>query len=85
VYLPLARLASALAARGRNVDRVPLSFYRDRSFYTMRTDAFDRFATRLEQRFTADEIRAMMAAAGLTGVVVSSGAPHWCAVGYRAD
>src|SRR4051812_15147360 len=80
VYLPLARLARLLGAAGMDVERLPLSFYRDRSFYTMRTDAFDRFGTRLEQRFTADEIRAMMQAAGLTDVVVSPSSPYWCAV-----
>jgi ubiquinone/menaquinone biosynthesis C-methylase UbiE len=85
VYLPLARLSRVLDRLGVGVDAMPLSFYRDRSFYTMRTDAFDRFATRLEQRFTADEIRSMMAAAGLRDVVVSDGPPYWCAVGRRAD
>jgi SAM-dependent methyltransferase len=85
VYLPLARLSRLLDRRGIDVEAMPLSFYRDRSFYTMRTDAFDRFATRLEQRFTADEIRSMMTAAGLRDVVVSDGPPYWCAVGRRAD
>jgi SAM-dependent methyltransferase len=84
VYLPLARLARLASATGRDVRRLPLSFYRDRSFYTMRTDAFDRFSTRLEQRFTAAEIRSMMAAAGLVDVVLSDGPPYWCAVGRRA-
>jgi SAM-dependent methyltransferase len=84
VYLPLARLSAVLERVGVDIERVPLSYYRDRSFYTMRTDAYDRFGTRLEQRFTADEIRAMMAAAGLRDVVVSSSAPYWCAVGRRA-
>src|SRR3954468_20793218 len=84
VSLPLARLARLLGAAGMDVERLPLSFYRDRSFYTMRTDAFDRFGTRLEQRFTADEIRAMMQAAGLTDIVVSPTSPYWCAVGRRA-
>jgi ubiquinone/menaquinone biosynthesis C-methylase UbiE len=84
VYLPLARLARVVEATGRDVERVPLSFYRDRSFYTMRTDAFDRFSTRLEQRFTAGEIRAMMERAGLTDVVFSDAPPYWCAVGRRA-
>ena len=84
LYLPLARLARVLEAAGLDVERVPLSFYRDRSFYTMRTDAFDRFSTRLEQRFTADQIRAMMTAAGLTDIVFSASPPYWCAVGRRA-
>ena len=55
VYWPLARLARFVERRGRNPELVPLSIYRDSSFYTMRTDALDRFGTRLEQRFTADD------------------------------
>ncbi len=84
VYFPLARLARLADAAGRDVQRLPLSYYRERSFYTMRTDAFDRFSTRLEQRFTAAEIRSMMEAAGLTDIVFSDGTPFWCAVGRRA-
>jgi ubiquinone/menaquinone biosynthesis C-methylase UbiE len=84
VYLPLARLAKLLGALGANADSVPLAFYRNRSFYTMRTDAFDRFATRLEQRFTAAEVREMMEAAGLVDVQISPTEPYWCAVGRKA-
>jgi hypothetical protein len=50
----------------------------------MRTDAFDRFSTRLEQRFTAGEVVAMMRAAGLDHVVLSPSEPFWCAVGRRS-
>jgi SAM-dependent methyltransferase len=84
VYWPLARFAALAERAGRPVENLPLSFYRDRSFYTMRTDAFDRFSTRLEQRFTAQQIRAMMTAAGLVDIVFSPSAPYWCAVGRRA-
>ena len=84
VYLPLARAARLLAAAGVNVERFPLAYYRERSFYTMRTDAFDRFSTRLEQRFTAEEVKAMMRAAGLEDVALSPSEPYWCAVGRRA-
>jgi SAM-dependent methyltransferase len=52
VYYPLASLAAIMERRGRDVTNFPLSFYRDRSFYSMRTDALDRFGTRLEQRFS---------------------------------
>lgn len=83
VYYPLARGAAALERVGLDVENVPLSAYRHRSFYMMRTDALDRFGTRLEQRFTAAEVRQMMLDAGLTDVVVSPGAPYWCAVGRR--
>ena len=83
VYLPLARLARLLERRGRNVDGLPLSSYRHRSLYTLRTDAHDRFATRLEQRFTAAQIERMMLDAGLEDVVFSQEPPFWCAVGRR--
>lgn len=84
LYLPLARVSRLLERAGRQVETVPLSYYRDSSLYTMRTDALDRFGTRLEQRFTADEIAEMMAAAGLGEIHISSGPPYWCAVGRRA-
>jgi ubiquinone/menaquinone biosynthesis C-methylase UbiE len=84
VYWPLARFAALVERTGRSAEGLPLAFYRGRSFYTMRTDAFDRFGTRLEQRFTAPQIRAMMEAAGLTDVVFSPSPPYWCAVGRRA-
>ena len=83
VYLPLARTARALERRGRAVEDFPLGFYRHRSFYTLRTYAYDRFSTRLEQRFNADEIRSMMQAAGLEDIVFSPQPPFWCVVGRR--
>jgi hypothetical protein len=64
---------------------MPLSVYRDKSFYTMRTDALDRFGTRLEQRFTAVQIRKMMQTADLDDICFSDGPPYWCAVGRRRD
>jgi hypothetical protein len=66
-----------------DVEAFPLSAYRRRTFYTMRTDALDRFGTRLEHRFTAHEIRTMMEKAGLKQVVFNESAPYWCAVGYK--
>jgi SAM-dependent methyltransferase len=84
VYLPMARLARLAERLGIDVDVVPLSTYRRSSFYTMRTDALDRFGTRLEKRFSAGEVLAMMEAAGLERVELSSEPPRWCAVGYRS-
>ena len=83
VYLPLARTACALEKTGINVDNFPLNAYRNCSFYTMRTDALDRFGTRLEQRFTRTQIKTMMERAGLERVEFSTNQPFWCAVGYR--
>jgi ubiquinone/menaquinone biosynthesis C-methylase UbiE len=83
VYFPLARAARLAEKYGLPVESFPLSYYREASFYTMRTDALDRFGTRLEQRFTADEIREMMLAAGLERIRFREGPPHWCALGFR--
>lgn len=85
VYWPLARLARLGESLGLDVGSFPMSFYRDRSFYVMRTDALDRFGTQLEQRFTRAEIQEMMLGAGLTNIVFSEGAPFWCAVGRRSS
>ena len=84
VYLPLARLALLFDKAGFNVRNIPLSAYRNLSFYTMRTDSLDRFGTRLEQRFTRIEIENMMKKSGLEKIEFSSDLPYWCAVGYRA-
>jgi hypothetical protein len=84
VYWPLSRAAGLAKAAGRDVSRWPLSFYADRSFYVMRTDALDRFGTSLEQRFTRIQVQEMMTAAGLKDIQFSEQAPFWCAVGHRA-
>lgn len=82
-YLPLARLAALGEKLGAPVDLMPLSYYRRAGFYTMRTDALDRFGTQLEQRFTAEQIREMMTSAGLERIRFGDAAPYWCAVGYK--
>ena len=68
---------------GLNVSKFPLSTYSNRSFYAMRTDALDRFGTRLEQQFSRHQIKVMMEQAGLERVKLSESEPFWCAVGYR--
>ena len=85
-YWPLARLAYLFESWGASksfVDTFPLRAYRALSSYTMRTDALDRFGTRLEQRFTKKQIRTMMQDAGLAEISFSEENPHWVAVGYR--
>lgn len=83
VYLPLSRLARLLERAGMNVSHIPLSAYRNKSLYTLRTDALDRFGTRLEQRYTRKQIEDMMQRAGLEGIRFSEQEPYWCAVGYK--
>lgn len=83
VYWPLARAGRLLEAAGHLPGAWPLAYYRDKTFYVMRTDALDRFGTRLEQRFTRADIDGMLRHAGFDDIRFSSGAPFWCAVATR--
>ena len=49
----------------------------------MKTDALDRFGTKLEQRFTKAEVENMMLSAGLDDIKFSTHAPFYCAVGFK--
>jgi len=84
VYLPLARLARIAERVGMNVAALPLAAYRERSFYSMRTDSLDRFGTRLERRFTKNEIWKMMENCGLERIEFSDRI-FWGAIGYKAS
>ena len=85
VYWPLARLASFLDKRKMLPSSWPLSYYRDKEFYVIRTDALDRFGTPLEKRFTRKQIAAMMDRAGFVDVKFSETAPHWIVVGTKKE
>ena len=49
----------------------------------MCTDSLDRFGTKLEHRFTKDEIYIMMKNLGLTKIKFSEKSPFWVAVGVK--
>ncbi|TAM79836.1 MAG: class I SAM-dependent methyltransferase [Acidobacteria bacterium] len=83
IYWPLARMGALFARFGAKIQNWPLAYYRDRSFYVMRTDALDRLGTQLEQRFTRIQIAGMLERAGFEKVRFSEGPPFWCAVGLR--
>jgi ubiquinone/menaquinone biosynthesis C-methylase UbiE len=83
VYFPLANLSYFAKKAGLSVHSWPLSAYFNRSFYSMRTDALDRFGTKLEKRFTKAQIASMMDEAGLESVRFSPLLPFWCAIGHK--
>ncbi|MFT5465692.1 MAG: SAM-dependent methyltransferase [Verrucomicrobiales bacterium] len=83
VYWPLARMAKLFEKCGWRAKNWPLRAYRHRAFYTMRTDALDRFGTPLEQRFTRVQITRMLDEAGFENAEFSDKVPFWCAVAYR--
>ena len=83
VYLPLARLAFFAEKIGINVSNFPLTWYRNEPFYILRTDALDRFGTRLEQRFTKEEISLMLLNAGFEKLKFSDTEPFWTVLAYK--
>lgn len=83
IYLPLARAALLLEKIGMNVSNFPLTWYRNEPFYIMRTDALDRFGTRLEQRFTKDEISQMLIKTGFEKIKFSDREPFWTVLAYK--
>lgn len=85
VYWPFARLAKMVEAIGVNPEFMPLAFYREKSVYTLRTDALDRFGTGLEKRFTRHEITEVLETAGFSNVQFSPRMPYWVALAYKAD
>lgn len=83
VYWPLGRTATLMKRAGLSVHSFPLGAYWNRSFYAMRTDALDRFGTRLEQRFTRAQMQQMLENAGLEDIRFSAAIPFWTAVGFK--
>ena len=79
----MSKLSKTLEKLSINVDKIPLSYYKDSSFYTMKTDALDRFGTPLEKRFTKNKIKQMCQKSGLVDISFSNKAPFWCCVGYK--
>lgn len=85
VYFPLTRIGRLLRSLGLLPRAWPLSYYLDHSYYVLRTDALDRFGTKLERRFTKNQIREMLENSGFENIKFSDTLPHWCAVGIKAD
>ena len=85
VYLPLVSLSRLLSWFGVKsiAKKIPLADYSNKAFFVMRNDALDRFGTRLEQRFTRQQVKEMMEASGLGEIVISDGTPYWHGIGKR--
>ena len=85
VYLPMVLLVRFVAFSGfkKLADKLPLSPYKNKSFFVLRNDALDRFGTKLEQRFSKQEVIEMMKNSGLDNIVVGKNAPFYRAVGKR--
>ena len=51
------KISLVLESIGLNLINFPLHFYRNTSFYVMRTDSRDRFGTPMEKRYSKKQIR----------------------------
>ena len=83
IYFPLASISKILSEKGYKTYNIPLNDYKNKSFYFMQTDAFDRFATKIEKRFTKKEITKMMRESGLINIKFSKYTPYWVCIGYK--
>ncbi len=83
IYFPLARLSSVLEILGMDISNIPLSEYRQKSFYIMRTDALDRFGTKLEKRFTRRNIEMMLLDSGFSNIEFYDTPPYWTCVARK--
>ena len=83
IYLPISRMGLLLDKLNMLPKSWPLAYYRNRGYYVMRTDALDRFGTRLEKRFNRQEIMSMLQCAGFKDIRFSESQPFWCAVGIK--
>jgi ubiquinone/menaquinone biosynthesis C-methylase UbiE len=63
--------------------KIPLAWYKGKSFKIIRNDSLDRFGTPLEQRFSKKEIENMMKECGLENILFSNKEPFWHAVGLK--
>ena len=85
VYFPLVSASRIFSRIGmkRFAKKIPLADYSNKAFFVMRNDALDRFGTRLEQRFTREQVIEMMQASGLTDIIISDGTPYWHGIGKK--
>ena len=79
VYLPLARINLMLSKMKINIKHWPLSHYSNLTFEVMKNDSLDRFGTKLEHRFSKEEIINMLIAANFekSTIVFSPHEPYW--------
>jgi len=84
IYYPLARFAFVSEKLGIDVSNFPLSDYRSKDFYFMKTDALDRFGTRLEKRFSKDKIKRMLQEAGFRDIRFSKNMPFWVSISRKS-
>ncbi len=85
IYFPFAKISLVLESIGLNLINFPLHFYRNTSFYVMRTDSRDRFGTPMEKRYSKKQIQQMMKEAGLERIKFKNTVPFWTVIGHKKN
>jgi SAM-dependent methyltransferase len=84
-YMPFvltARLFNLIGLK-KIARKIPLSDYANKSFFIIRNDTLDRFGTRLEQRFSKNQVEELMRRSGLENIIISPASPYYHAVGRK--
>jgi len=83
IYLPLAKIALLMNYFQILPKNFPLSYYKNKSFYHMKTDSLDRFGTRIEKRYSKKKINDILTKVGFKKIIFSDKAPFWCVIGIK--
>ncbi|MBL0356219.1 MAG: class I SAM-dependent methyltransferase [Chitinophagaceae bacterium] len=85
VYLPFILWVRLLILLGfkNTALKMPLGAYHNKSFFIIRNDSLDKFGTKLEHRYSREEVEMMMANAGLKEIKISDGIPYYHAIGKK--
>lgn len=77
IYFPFAKISKLISILTKKSFNIPLFYYKDASFYTMRTDSLDRFGTQLEKRYDKKDILTMLEKSGFYKIKFSKKPPYW--------
>ena len=83
IYLPLARFSKLLKFLKIPNNNIPMWQYADLSYYVMRTDALDRFGTKVEKRYSKKQITEILKECNFKEIEFSENPPFWCAVAIK--
>lgn len=83
IYFPLAKFCLFLSWFNIPTSKIPLHYYKNLSFYTMRTDSRDRFGTAIEHRLSRNQIKKIFKEVGFCRIKFSNSEPFWCVLGYK--
>ena len=82
IYFPIRQILKMLRLLHFDIESLPLSNYVNKSLQTLRTDSYDRFATRIEKRYSRSQIIKMLHKAGFKFSKFSTRQPYWTALSY---